>query len=72
MNNADPGQEEELLENWIKELEEGIKGMTDVVGSFPSEEGKPTTETASVSFKQPSHRITFKVLMLMALTTELH
>lgn len=29
---VDPTQQEELLENWIKELEQGIKGMSDVVG----------------------------------------
>ncbi len=29
---ADTNQEEAMLENWIKELEQGIKGMSDVVG----------------------------------------
>ena len=31
----DPKAEEELLENWIKELEQGMAGMTGVIGSKP-------------------------------------
>ena len=40
-------QEEELLENWIKELEQGIKDMSEVVG--PPEETKPA---APVSYSR--------------------
>ena len=39
MGAAEPGEEEELLENWIKELEQGIKGMSEVVGV--PQEAKP-------------------------------
>lgn len=31
-NGVDQNQDEELLENWIKELEQGIQGMSDVTG----------------------------------------
>ena len=40
-NGMDASKEEELLENWIKELEQGIQGMTDVTGL-------PTTVSLSV------------------------
>ena len=42
-NVTDPNQEEELLENWIKELEQGIKDMSEVVGMPAAEETKPST-----------------------------
>ena len=32
MKGSPPEQDESLLENWIKELESGIKGMADVAG----------------------------------------
>lgn len=34
---VDPAAEEELLENWIKELEQGMAGMTGML-SLPSSE----------------------------------
>ena len=41
-NGMDANQEEELLENWIKELEQGIQGMSDVTGTG--------TESTTVSY----------------------
>ena len=31
----EPGKDEVLLESWIKELEQGIKGMSDLAGPTP-------------------------------------
>lgn len=44
-----PGeQDESLLDNWIKELESGIKGMADLTGA-PAEVIDTHTHTCSVN-----------------------